>query len=74
MNIKTVLQEIDAWSVDEQIELLEEMWERLVDTGCRPALTEDQKAELDRRLHALETNPDDVVTWESIVSHVKGSR
>jgi putative addiction module component (TIGR02574 family) len=58
MEMNTVLKEIEAWPLEHQIELVQQVWDRIVDSGWQPSLTEEQKAELDRRLKALEDNPD----------------
>ena len=61
MDMATVLQEIDSWPVEDRIRLVQAVWDRLVDVGAHPEVTEAQKADLDRRLAALEANPNDVV-------------
>lgn len=53
-------------SLDEQIELVEALWDNIVERNAVPALTEAQKAELDRRIADHEANPDDVVSWEEV--------
>jgi len=45
---------------------MHEPWDRLVDRGYEPVLTEEQKAELDRRLVEDDAAPDDVVSWEEV--------
>jgi putative addiction module component (TIGR02574 family) len=52
--------------LEEQIELIDALWESLAKQGYEPPLTPDQAAELDRRLEAHRRNPDDVVPWDSI--------
>ncbi len=74
MDLATALKETEAWTVEDQIELAQRIWDRLVDSGWQPELNDEQKAELDRRLAALDANPNDVVTWESIVEHVRRKR
>ncbi|MBV8231894.1 MAG: addiction module protein, partial [Planctomycetaceae bacterium] len=49
-----------------RIRLMHELWDRLVDRGYEPVLTEEQKAELDRRLAEDDAAPDDVVSWEEV--------
>ena len=66
MDMKTVLAETDSWPVDQRILLLHELWDRLVERGYEPELTEDQKAELDRRIAEDDAAPDDVVAWEEV--------
>lgn len=53
-------------SVDEQIELVEALWDSIVERNAVPSLTEAQQIELDRRLADHEANPDDVVSWEEV--------
>ncbi|MBV8268811.1 MAG: addiction module protein [Planctomycetaceae bacterium] len=66
MDLKTVLTETDSWPVEDRIRLMHELWDRLVDRGYEPVLTEEQKAELDRRLAEDDAAPDDVVSWEEV--------
>jgi len=68
MDLITVLREVDSWPVDDRIQLVQEIWDRLVSQGLEPELTADQKAELDRRLAAHEAAPDEVVPWENVKS------
>ena len=74
MDMATVLQEIDSWPVEDRIRLVQAVWDRLVDVGAHPEVTEAQKADLDRRLAALEANPNDVVSWEAIKDYVRRAR
>jgi putative addiction module component (TIGR02574 family) len=71
MNSTSVLSEIDRWPADGRVELVQRVWDQLAETGWQPTLTDDQKAELDRRLQALEADPTDVVTWDAIVEHLR---
>lgn len=66
MDVKTVLTETDSWPVEERLQLIHELWDRLVDRGYEPELTEEQKAELDHRLAEDDAAPDDVVSWEEV--------
>jgi putative addiction module component (TIGR02574 family) len=53
-------------SLPERIELLDALWESIVEDGYDPPLTDAQGGELDRRLKAHRDNPNDVVDWETI--------
>lgn len=53
-------------SLTERIELLDALWESIVEDGYEPPLTAAQAEELDRRLKAHRENPDDVIDWETI--------
>ena len=50
----------------ERLELLDALWESIVEEGYEPPLTSAQADELDRRLKAHQRNPDDVVDWKAI--------
>ncbi len=61
-----LLQQARELDVDEQIELVEAIWDGIVSRGAVPQLTQAQKTELDRRLASLLANPDDVVPWTEV--------
>ena len=66
MELATVLREVDSWPVEDRLRLVQEVWDRIVDRGDGPELTEELGAELDRRLAEDEADPDDVVPWEEV--------
>jgi putative addiction module component (TIGR02574 family) len=66
MDPTTTLEAVKAWPVAEQLEFLFRAWDQLIDNGWKPELTEDVRAELDRRLAAHQANPQDVRTWEQV--------
>jgi putative addiction module component (TIGR02574 family) len=61
-----LLQQARVLNIDEQIELVEAIWDGIVSNGDAPSLTEAQKKELDRRLADYLVNPDDVVSWSDV--------
>ncbi len=61
-----LLQQARALDIDEQIELVEAIWDGIVSRSAAPSLTEAQKTELDRRLADHLANPDDVVPWSEV--------
>lgn len=65
MNMQ-LLDEARKLSVEEQIELIETLWDSIVERNAVPPLTEAQKVELDRRIADHEANPDDMVPWSEI--------
>jgi putative addiction module component (TIGR02574 family) len=66
MDFETVLTTVRSWSAEERLRLIEEVWDDLSEVDHPTELTDDLKALLDRRLEALETNPDAVVPWEVV--------
>jgi putative addiction module component (TIGR02574 family) len=63
----TVLQAVQAWPREDQLEFVFRVWDQLVDGDWQPELTDELKAELDRRLAAYQANPANVLTWEQVV-------
>ena len=72
--IEATLKEIAAWPVKDQLELLAQAWDRLVESGWQPQLTDDLKAKLDRRIEAADVNPHDAVSLEEFIEHVRRAR
>ncbi len=54
---------IDKMSVDERLELIGKIWDSIEKL---PELTEEQKAELDRRIESYRASPDESVTREAM--------
>jgi putative addiction module component (TIGR02574 family) len=49
--------------VEEQIELVEALWDNIVEQNAVPGRTEAQKAEFYRKLLEHAADPDEVVPW-----------
>ncbi|MGH9874560.1 MAG: addiction module protein [Pyrinomonadaceae bacterium] len=62
----SILEDAKSLPLSERIELVEALWESIVQEGYEPELTASQAEELDRRLAAHEKNPDYVVAWEAV--------
>ena len=65
-----LLEQAKALNVDEQIELVEAIWDGIVNRGAVPFLTDVQEAELDRRLADHLANPNDTVSWNEVKTDV----
>ncbi|MDO9103759.1 MAG: addiction module protein [Methylovulum sp.] len=61
-----LLQQASALDIDEQIELVEAIWNNIVSRDAVPTLTTAQKTELDRRLIDYLENPNDLVSWSEV--------
>ena len=72
MDVETVLRETETWPVEDQVQLAQQLWDRLEDQGYEPELTGIQKAELDRRLADYEQNPDCGSSWEEVKARLWG--
>ena len=70
MDVNTVLREVEKWPVEDQVQLAQQLWDRLEDQAYPPDLTDDEKAELDRRLNEHEMNPTAGSSWEQVKSRL----
>jgi putative addiction module component (TIGR02574 family) len=62
----SLFNQVRQLSVEEQIELVEALWDNIVERNAAPGPTEAQKAELDRRLSEHAAHPNDVVPWSEV--------
>ena len=62
----SLFDQVRQLSVEEQIELVEALWDHIVERNAVPGPTEAQKAEIDRRLSEHEALPDDVIPWSEV--------
>lgn len=51
--------------ITERIQLVEDLWDSIADSPEDLPLTDAQKEELERRLHAWRENPTEGSSWES---------
>jgi putative addiction module component (TIGR02574 family) len=58
-------------SVSERIQLVEDIWDSIAKTPDSVCITEEQKAELDRRLEAYHRNPSEGSPWEVVRERIK---
>ena len=68
MDQQAVWQTVRTWSVEDQIEFVSRLWDQIVASGWQPDLTDELKAELDRRIASCEADPTNVATWEQLVT------
>ncbi len=57
---------LDLFSVEDRIELAQEIWDSVEREIERSPLTEAQRAELERRLADSISRPDAVIPWEEV--------
>jgi putative addiction module component (TIGR02574 family) len=62
---------IDRLSVEERLRLIEEIRDSLESEAEAPPLDEAQERELDRRIAALDADPDAVVAREEVEARVR---
>jgi putative addiction module component (TIGR02574 family) len=61
-----LLHQASLLDIDEQIELVEAIWNNIINRNAAPALTEIQKTELNNRLDDYLANPNDLLPWHEV--------
>jgi putative addiction module component (TIGR02574 family) len=64
------LEEVLRLPVPERIRVVEAIWDSIAETPDAVELTDEQRAELDRRLEALENDPDSGSSWSDVRERV----
>lgn len=59
----TLLDQARRLTVEDQLALVEALWDDIAARDAAPLPTDAQQAELDHRLAAQEADPGDVVSW-----------
>ena len=66
MDLQTILTAVESWSVQDRIRLVQELWNEIAEKSHDRELSDDLKAELDRRLAAHRANPDAALPWDQV--------
>jgi putative addiction module component (TIGR02574 family) len=74
MDMNTALQVVQTWPLADQVEFVQRVWDHIVEAGWEPVLTDEQKAELGRRLSAYRADPTSVLSWEEVMAHLRRPR
>ena len=62
---------IDDLSIQERLQLLEQLWDSLRETPGAVPLTDAQREELDRRLDDLERSGPAGIPWEEVLRQIR---
>jgi putative addiction module component (TIGR02574 family) len=60
------LSDILQLSVAKRIQLVEDIWDSIVQIPEAVQLTEEQRVELDRRLESYQANPSEGISWNEL--------
>jgi putative addiction module component (TIGR02574 family) len=60
-------------SISERIQLVEDIWDSIVELPEAVILTDDQKRELDNRLDAYHLDPNEGSPWEQVRQRIQKS-
>jgi putative addiction module component (TIGR02574 family) len=69
--MSTQLEQILALPIDERIKLVEDIWDSIAAVPEAVQLSDEQMAEIERRLEDYRRNPDDVVPWEEAKARLR---
>lgn len=61
-----LLEQAKALNINEQIELMEAIWDGIASTGNVPPLTDAQSLELNNRLEDHLSHPNQALSWEKV--------
>jgi putative addiction module component (TIGR02574 family) len=67
MDTTATVQAFQALPMEERLELLFELWDRLLDDGWKPTLDDELQAALERRWAHFRANPASGLTWDEVV-------
>jgi putative addiction module component (TIGR02574 family) len=70
-DIAHTIDELCALPIGDRLKVVEAVWDSLPEEAAVPASPE-QRAELNRRLDAYETNPDDLLNWDEVLERLQG--
>ena len=63
-SVKASIQELRQLPISERIQLVKELWDSIADESPAIGLSPEQITELDRRLDALEAQPESGTPWD----------
>ena len=64
-------QEILALPIPERIKLVEDIWDSIALVPEAVKLTDEQMAEIERRLEDYRTHPEDAIPWEEVKKRLR---
>ena len=70
MDVNQALSELTALPVAERLRVVESLWNS-IESDTPVSLSPDQRAELDRRVRAHETNPDELLSWDQVLDRLR---
>lgn len=67
INLSQTIHDLKSLPIADRLKVVEAVWDSIAEEPVPVALSEEQKAELDRRLAAYKANPEDVLTWNEVL-------
>ena len=63
--------DFQSLSVPERLSLIDAIWDSIDEEQLEVTLTDEQRAELDRRIADMDANPDSGLTWEEVKARLR---
>ena len=71
VDVARTIEDLRSLSVDDRVRVVQAVWDSLPEQASIPASTEQAK-ELNRRLDAYETDPENLLTWDEVLERLRG--
>ena len=65
---------IDKLTITERLAILDDLWENIASEPDRVPLLDSQREDLQRRLNAIEADPDRGSTWDEVKARLMGAK
>ncbi len=72
IDVNHTIDELKALPLQDRLKVVEAVWDSMEEDGSTLALTQEQRAELDRRMAAHEADPDSALTWDQVLERLRG--
>jgi len=73
--VKTLIREdLLSLSISERIQLVQDLWDSIIEVPEQLPLTDEQKTELDRRMHNYQKNPEPGDSWHIVKNRIKSKK
>ena len=69
-DIERTIETILSLPPEDRMKVAEAVWDSLPERPVRP--TPEQQAELNRRLDAIESAPEELLTWNDVLNELRG--
>ena len=71
VDVARTIDDLRSLSVDDRVRVVQAVWDSLPEQASIPASAEQAK-ELNRRLDAYETDPENLLTWDEVLERLRG--
>jgi putative addiction module component (TIGR02574 family) len=71
VDVARTIHDLCTLPVDDRLKVVTAVWDSLPEEAAWPASPE-QRAELNRRLDAIEANPEPLLTWDQVLEQLRG--